>query len=174
MNQSLSDMINKVIEDYEVLLLRYVCGIIKDPEQAKDIVQEALIRYLREMQNSKEISNTRAWLYRVCHNLALDYIRKFKRRSASLENFQPTLADNNLKSPDEELSLKDETGLVNESLKELDERERRIIHMKVRDNMSYKEIAGAMDISVSNVGFILHKTMKKLATIYKTKNEVAP
>ena len=45
----------------------------------------------------------------------------------------------------------------------LNDRERQIVMLKIVDELSYKEIAETMEISVSNVGFILHNSMKKMA-----------
>ena len=167
---SLSERISGIIDEHEVPLVRYVTGILKDPEQAKDTVQDALIRLLREFEKGKEVKNVRAWLYRVCHNLALDHIRKFSRRSDNLDNVLPAVQDDTVKSPDDELNLKEQKELVLESLKELNEREQKIINMKVRENRSYKDIADALDLTVNNVGFILHRAMKKLAVIFKEKS----
>ena len=169
MSLNLSEKINQVISEHEISLVKYVTGILKDPEQAKDIVQDALIRFLRELKKESEIKNERAWLYRVCHNLSLDHIRKFKKRSSSFEEVLPTIQDDSVKSPDDELNLKEQKELVVESLKELNEREQKIINMKVRENSSYKDIAEAMGLTVNNVGFILHRAMKKLAVVFKEK-----
>ena len=175
MSQALSKKIDQIIIDYEMPLLNYVTGIIKDPSQAKDVVQDALIRYLKAQEKEMVIKNDRAWLYRVCHNLSLDYLRKIKRKSR-LEEHLPIFQDESSKSPDAELSLKEQTNMVLASLKELNEREQTIINMKVREHKSYKDIAEAMGLTVNNVGFILHRSMKKLALIFKEKaeNEVAP
>ena len=171
MSQSLSERIGKVIAEYEVPLVRYVTGIIKDPEQARDIVQDAFIKFLKELEKGSDLKNERAWLYRVSHNLALDFLRKFKRRSDNLDDVLPAMKDETVKTPDAELNLKEQKELVLKSLEELNEREQKIINMKVRDNRSYKDIAEAMDLTVNNVGFILHRAMKKLAAIFKDKSE---
>jgi RNA polymerase sigma factor (sigma-70 family) len=170
MSQTLSEKINQVIADYELPLVKYVAGILKDPEQARDVVQDALIRFIKELEKENSlIKNERAWLYRVCHNLALDYLRKMKKRS-SLEGFLPVFEDDSVKSPEAELSMKEQKELVLDSLKELNEREQKIINMKVREHKSYKDIAEALGLSVNNVGFILHRSMKKLAVIFKQKD----
>ena len=167
---NLSEKIGRIIEEHEVALIRYVTGILKDREQARDTVQDAFIRLLREFEKGIVVKNEKAWLYRVCHNRALDHIRKFKRRSDNLEDMLPAVEDSSVRSPDDELELKEQKEMVLESLKELNEREQKIIEMKVRENKSYKDIADSLDITVSNVGFILHRAMKKLAVVFKDKS----
>ena len=167
---NLSDKIGRIIEQHEVGLIRYVTGILRDREQARDIVQDALIRLLREYEKGNEVQNEKAWLYRVSHNRALDHIRKFKRRTDNFDDVLPAFENDSVKSPDEELDLKEQKELILASLKELNQREQKIIEMKVRDNKSYKDIADTLDLTVSNVGFILHRAMKKLAVVFKEKS----
>jgi len=56
----------------------------------------------------------------------------------------------------------------------LDQREREILSLKVEQGKSYKEIASILDLSVSNVGFILHSAMKKMQKAYKGIEGGAP
>ena len=172
MNSDLSKKINLLVEEYELSLVRYTASITKDAEQARDIVQDAFIKLISEMQQNKEIKNDKSWLYRVCHNSALDFIRKNKRRSEKREDIiQSMPGKSQNESPDKVLNKKEDKALVLESIKDLNEREQTIINLKVRDNLSYKEIAAELDLTVNNVGFILHRAMKKLAAIFKEKTE---
>jgi len=50
-----------------------------------------------------------------------------------------------------------------ESLKSLDERSRKLIQLKFDEGLSYKQISERMDLSISNVGYILHNALKSLA-----------
>ena len=51
----------------------------------------------------------------------------------------------------------------------LNEREREIVILKMEHDKSYKEIAEIMNLTVSNVGFILHGALKKLRNAYREK-----
>ena len=58
-----------------------------------------------------------------------------------------------------------------EALRRLGDRERELVVLKVYEEKSYKEIAEITGLTVSNVGFILHTAMKKLATMLSKKEE---
>ena len=161
------------MHEYELPLLRYATNIIKDSEQAKDTVQETFIRLVKEFEKGSDLQNIKAWLYRVCHNLSLDYLRKASRKSDCLDSVLPTKKDESLRSPSDELRHQEECQMVLDSVDQLNERERKILMMKVREGRSYKEIAEELDLTVNNVGFILHQTMKKLAEIFKHKADGA-
>jgi RNA polymerase sigma-70 factor (ECF subfamily) len=59
-----------LFDRYFVPLLRYGATMIKEEEEAKDIVQQAFIRL---WDQQVEIANARAWLYKTVHNASLDY-----------------------------------------------------------------------------------------------------
>jgi RNA polymerase sigma-70 factor (ECF subfamily) len=130
-------------------------------------VQEAFIKYLRHRQNRDiEIDNVSAWLYRVTHNLALDFIRKHKRVSELGDDHEQMLSSDEA-DPAQIADRREATGLAWQCLDILSDRERQMVILKVMEEKSYKEIADIMDLSVTNVGFILHTAMKKLAKALK-------
>ena len=51
-------------------------------------------------------------------------------------------------------------------------REQEIVRLKFQNNLSYREIAEVLEITTSNVGFILHTTMRKLRRQLKAEGEV--
>ena len=170
---SLSAKVTSAMEQFEIPLLKYVTGILKDPEQARDIVQEAFIRYVKHLNSQKPaIDNLSAWLYRVSHNLSLDFIRKNKRKADGFDEIKSVVRDESVQSPDKELQNKDDIELVWKGVETLSDREKEIVHVKIKKQLSYKEIAERMDLTTSNVGFILHKTMKKLAVYFQQNNSI--
>lgn len=171
MSQRLNDKITFLIEEYQLPLVRYTTAILKDHEQARDVVQDAFIKLIQAMRGKKEIRNEKSWLYKVCHNLALDYLRKKKKRYEKKEQVLTFTAPGAEQPPDKQLNSKEENKLVRASISRLNERERQILNLKIKDDLSYREIAKKLDLTVSNVGFILHKTMKKLALIFKETDE---
>jgi RNA polymerase sigma factor (sigma-70 family) len=159
----LSDEITALMAETEVPLLRYAIGIVKEQETAQDIVQDAYIKYLRFRREQREVANAKAWLYRVVHNLGIDYLRRRSRlvdcddelTQASTPSAEPT--------PDAVLERRDATRSAMAALDILSERDRGIVVMKVLEERSYKEIAASTGLTIGNVGFILHTAMKKLA-----------
>ena len=163
----LTEEINEVVSEYEEALLRYATRILKNPDLAQDMVQDAFIRYLKYREGGKEIEKPKAWLYRVTHNLSLDHIRKHSRMGSLDDETAAVVPDKPGMAPDELTDKRDAEALAWDMLKELPEREQQIVTLKVVENKSYKEIAEIMDLTTTNVGFILHTTMKKLAKSLK-------
>ena len=162
--KDLADEITAVVEDYQASLLRYAGRMLRNAVQAEDIVQDAFTKFIKHRRDSGEsIRNVKAWLYRVTHNLVLDHIRRHQRHQGHHETLQADLQDAAEESPAAEYSRRDAAQRAWQMLDVLNDRERQIVMLKIVDELSYKEIAETMEVSVSNVGFILHNSMKKMA-----------
>ena len=156
--------ITEIIKEREAPLLRYAGRLIRDNESARDVVQEVFIKYVRisQDQSRMKIDNLPAWLYRVTRNMCLDHL-KSKRVQLEIpidENIANFACG---ESPDTTLEKKDAMKLVRKKLMELEPRDREVVILKLEHGRSYREIAEIMGISVTNVGFILHTAIKKLA-----------
>ena len=156
--------IEAITAAYERRLLRYVARIMGNSSCAEDIVQEVFIKFAGswrgEMYESPQVS---AWLYKTAHNETIDFIRRETRRNTlHLQHIKESeIALDSTDNQDRYLS--DTTERVSEALSKLNDRDRNLVILKVYENRSYKEISDITGLSVSNVGFILHRAMRKLA-----------
>ena len=152
-----------VVEKYEAPLLRYVSRLVSDADAAQDIVQNTFIKLslhwkIKAGRPSAELS---AWLYRVAHNNAVDYVRKEARRRVFLVSHAEN-SDHRVEAHGSERSDKAEQATA--LLQTLTMRERLIVTLKVYEEKSYHDRAQIIGISEGNVGYILHHAMQKLAT----------
>ena len=168
---NLTEEINQIVNEFEVPLLRYATRILRSSTVACDIVQEVFIKYVRYRQEGTKdsIQNVKAWLYRVTNNLALDHIRKHQRLEELDEDMVKTLSHSNNGNPASLASKKDAESVAWGLLETLNDREKQIVLLKVVERKSYQDIANIMEISSSNVGFILHTALKKLARLMRGK-----
>lgn len=157
-----------VVSEYEAALLRYAGRILHNDNAAQDVVQNAFIRLFKswtdEMSPSPKLSS---WLYRVTHNCAVDYLRKESRRHL----LHTRHADEQAKfaPPDrgKEFRISEAAEGAVVALKSLKMREQQLVVLKVYEEKSYKEISEITGLTVSNVGYILHHAMKKMAVELK-------
>ena len=156
--------ITEIIKEREAPLLRYAGRLIRDSEAARDVVQEVFIKYVRisQDQGRAKIDNLPAWLYRVTRNLCLDHL-KSKRVQLEIPIDENIANFAGGESPDRTLEKEEAMILIRKKLMELEPRDREVVILKIEHGRSYKEISEIMGISVTNVGFILHTAIKKLA-----------
>jgi RNA polymerase sigma-70 factor (ECF subfamily) len=74
--------------------------------------------------------------------------------------------------PDEQIARWEAIGLVRLVLETLDERSRELIRLRFTEELSYKEIADRMTLTVGHVGYLLHYALKAMA-VELEKTEVA-
>ncbi len=157
--------LRQVFDTEESPLLRYAHGLTAQRETAEDIVQEA---FLRLHSHWHEVETPRPWLFRCVRNLALNHLRKNKRNT-SLETNPQTSKEWETPSPDPDATLgKLETiGTLQLLISELPEPDRTLVSLKYLSGLKYEEIAHQTNLTVSNVGYKLHHTLKSLASSLK-------
>lgn len=155
---SREEWMRDVLERFERPLLRYALRLVHDMEAARDIVQDTLLRLCQQGQEDVE-RQLQAWLYRVCHNRAVDHLRKEGRmQSVDAARLEVPVGP----GPQEAVLGQDEQERVLACLGGLPERQQTLLRLKFQEGLSYKEMARQTDLSVSNVGFILHQAIRAL------------
>mgnify|MGYP002152565547 CR=1 FL=1 len=154
--------LQRTVSTYESALLRYATRLVGNPTAAEDVVQNAFVTLIRRWRDDPSPSpQISAWLYRVTHNEAVDYLRKeSRRRELHVRHAEEQEAS---RSPHPDRTVSDRAADATHALNQLDERERLLVVLKVYEQKSYKEIAEIAGLSVGNVGYILHQAMKKMA-----------
>ena len=154
------EIVALAIEKYQSMLLKYAYSIIGDYTTSQDVVQDVFLK-LCEADYRKVETFLKAWLFKVCRNRAFEILRK-ERKMEELTDVKLKMTGSDDPTPYEEMEKNEDFKLINDILKKLPEREREIVCLKYQSNMSYREISKVADISVSNVGFILHSAIKRL------------
>lgn len=171
---------------YRPLVLRYqnrlfsmVVGMLRNGEDARDIVQVAFVKAYQNIGTFRVDSAFYTWLYRIAMNLAIDHCRKNKRRRTS--SFEEAVAQrdedgtvaeqHHAESPVRALARKELHERIYAALDELSEDMREVILLREVEGLSYKEIADRMDIPEGTVMSRLFYARKKLQTILKSSDE---
>jgi RNA polymerase sigma-70 factor (ECF subfamily) len=139
---------------FERPLLRYVTSLV-GPELAPDIVQEGFLELCK--QDPRELDGrVGPWLFVVCRNRALDTRRRSTRMQSATT--AEALADEGA-GPEAMLERKQDMTRLARVLEGLDQRQREVVRLRFAGGLSYKEIAAITELTVTNVGFILHTAL---------------
>jgi RNA polymerase sigma factor (sigma-70 family) len=160
-----SESIEELFLALESPLLSYARRLAPSTDMAEDFVQEAFVRLHAQFA---QVRAPRNWLYRTVHNLALNH----RRNSDKIVPFA-LASDSEAESgsdpadprplPDEQIARSEAVGLVGRNLQNLDARSQELIRLKFTEDLSYKEISVRTGLSVGNVGYLLHHSLKSLA-----------
>jgi len=163
--QSKADWVRSTLKRHEGSLLRYAASITGDAERARDVVQDTFVRLCAEEPAQLDGKLTE-WLFTVCRNRALDVQRKEKRMTALTEIDLET-RDNGEPSPAWAAEKRDEAKTALHFLEALPPNQREVIRLKFQSGLSYQEISRVTNLSVSNVGFLIHTGIKTLRQNFK-------
>ena len=167
-----------ILERYEAPLLRYAGRYNR--AAAQDIVQETFLRLVRESRAPAPsdapsdappaaIEHLSAWLYRVTRNLAIDQARKEER----MERREQWTAVSEVQRPAApDVETRELVDVVDQRLHGLPPKERDVLILKIQEQKSYREISSITGLSTSNVGYLIHKGLKSLATELRTAGVV--
>src|SRR5262249_30168450 len=74
------DAFEQLVRVYDQSVLRLAMNLLRSPEDARDVYQEAFLRVYRNLNNFRFDCSFHTWLYRIVTNLCLDLMRKRKVR----------------------------------------------------------------------------------------------
>jgi RNA polymerase sigma-70 factor (ECF subfamily) len=156
--------VRSALDEFEGPLLRYAQRITGDAERARDVVQETFLRLWKQLwMDSAEVLDGRLpqWLFTVCRNLALDVRRKEQRMTSLAEPIgYRTFSDESL--PEETAETADTAEQVAGWLLRLPANQQEVIRLKFQNGLKYKQIAEITGLTVTNVGFLIHKGIAAL------------
>lgn len=158
----ISKLIQNAYDDYSDDVFRFCMLKVSDRDVALDIVQDTYIKTLTYMQKGNEIDNMRAFIYRTCRNLIVDYYRKSK--SQSLDTILETGVDvaNN---DEQQILTRQELQAVFTLFERLDDQYRDVLYFKFVEDLDIVEISDILGISENHVSVRMHRGIKKLREI---------
>jgi RNA polymerase sigma factor (sigma-70 family) len=152
---------------YQGSLVRFAGRLLGDREAAQDVVQEAFLQVARHPWRLLGVDSCHNWLLRVTRNLGVSRIRRDSRARKHTEAFAAqATAEATTRSQDPVAALEREEvrTKVREAIHRLPPRYREVLLLKVEEEKSYREIAEITGLTVTNVGYLLHRAMKELST----------
>ena len=157
-----ADWIRDLLKKHEDPLIRYAVRLTGDVETARDVVQDTFVKLIHADASSIEDHATE-WLYTVCRNRCLDVNRKERRMKNMPEQAEQFLEhDNPQPSRDVDVTTQESHQQVFDALDSLPEKQQEVIRLKYQGGLSYREISRVTELTVSNVGFLIHTGMKTL------------
>lgn len=161
-----------ILDRYEGPLTRYAARITGDADLARDVVQEAFLRLCSE--DPAEVDGRVAqWLYTVCRNRALD-VRRKESRMQSLTEPQATMFEAACSEPTSAVEQQEGVSRVLQVLALLPENQQEVIRLRFQGGLSYKDIASVLDLSVTNVGYLIHTAIKTIRLKLNAYGEFVP
>jgi len=163
------EALKEIFDKYNKKVYRIAYGVVRQREEALDIVQEVFIKLFHSIKNFKGKSHFYTYLYRMVMNTAIDHARKTgKQIISSLDqegSFQPS--DDLEKGPERILLQKELEERVKLAMDKLPAEQRAALIFRDVEGLSYQEMAETMGCSIGTVMSRLHYGRKRMQELLK-------
>ena len=153
------------VRTHSAIIHRAVNGFASGSDR-DDLLQEILLAVWKAVPAFRGRSKDTTYLYRVCHNAALVWVRgerNFKRRNDAFATYHDVGVEDRCSNQDTRLSR------LYSAIRDLRPVDRSLILLSL-DGLSYREMSDVMGISESNVGAKLSRIRTRLAETMKGGN----
>jgi len=145
---------NFLLRRHQSKIYGKIYNVVKDVAVAQDVFQDAMMKAVVALKTGSynEEGKFVPWVMRIAHNLCIDYFRNKKKIPVfrGTEEYDPLdyVTDQGLNK--EESAIKKEMfGVARELMMVLPEEQKEIVLMRLYFDMSFKEIAEKLDISIN-------------------------
>lgn len=126
----------------------------RNPDLADDLLHDVFVTAARRREQLARADSPRAWLFGVARKIALASGRKLQRRSLELTHDVAARSDEDPADT-----------AFHEAIAALEPRDREILELRLREGLTYDEIAAALEIPVGTVRSRLHHAVRRLRAL---------
>jgi RNA polymerase sigma-70 factor (ECF subfamily) len=155
------DAFEVLLSRYEDAVVTFCYAFVRNRELAEDLAQETFLRVYRSAPRYRPLAKFTTWLYRISANLCINELNKGKlRKAVSLDEPAGSNPDGtriveriaaDVKPPLNEAEIREAHALVEEAITRLPEDQRTTLVMVEYHNLSYRDIADILGVTVSAI-----------------------
>jgi RNA polymerase sigma factor (sigma-70 family) len=173
--QAFADLMDR----YRKPVYHMILKMVRNVDDAEDLTIEAFAKAFRSLSRFKKDYTFSTWLFRIATNNAIDFIRKKKLETMSLdtsftddvgENVTIDVEDNDL-NPMEETIKGQKIKLIRIFVDKLPPKYQRLVKLRYFDELSYEEIAKELEAPLGTVKAQLHRARELMYDLVKGKQQ---
>jgi RNA polymerase sigma-70 factor (ECF subfamily) len=141
-------------------LFRLALSIMGNKEDAEDVVQDVLFNVWKKRDKWHEIENIEAYCFRSTRNTALDRIALMENQTQAIpEGFEYPFQEEDIQR---KIEKQEQIEAIENWVKKLPEKQRSVFLLREIEELSYREIAGILNVSEEQVKITLFRLRRKL------------
>jgi RNA polymerase sigma-70 factor, ECF subfamily len=161
------ELLDRLIEQYQYRLFRYLLYITGDRERAEDFFQETWVRVLERGQQYDVRFKFEAWLFAIARNLVIDWQRQKKMQSLDTlmdpkEGTTFELADEKAESPLNLILQEEVQDKMRAVLARIPATNREVLLLRFQEELQLEEIARIQATPISTVKSRLYRGLEEL------------
>ena len=151
----------ELIRVYYPFVYAIVIGIVKNPHDAEEVVQDTFLNAYRGLGRYQEMEKFKNWLGEIARNRARSWLRKQRIDTVSIDEVnEHTLGMQDL--PDEQLIRREQRELIRRAMETLSEKDREIARAYYLEGASYDELTSTHGLSYNAIAFRLSRAKRQL------------
>ena len=158
-----TDKLALLFERYNKPLFSYFYRYCGRQDVSEDLVQNVFYRILKYRKDYNGSGKFTTWMYKIAHNLAIDYYRKHGRHQF---HDVDRLVDENEDTADKALIKKEEIRFLRQALDQLKPHEREVLILSKYQELTYKEIGSILNSPEGTIKARVFRAIKSLKEIY--------
>ncbi len=168
-----------LMERYKRPVYHMVLKMVRNVDDAEDLTIEAFAKSFKNLHKFKKDFTFSTWLFRIATNNAIDFIRKKRLNTMSLdtsftddngEAVGIDVEDQNL-NPQEVAIKSQKVELIQMFVTKLPAKYQRLVRLRYFEELSYEEIAEELDAPLGTVKAQLHRARELMYDLVKNKKE---
>lgn len=165
----------ELMKRYKKPVYHMVLKMVRNVDDAEDLTIEAFAKAFKNLHRFKKDYTFSTWLFRIATNNAIDFIRKKRLETMSLnssftddngESVNIDVEDKNL-TPDQETIKDQKIELVRMFVDKLPAKYQRLVKLRYFDELSYEEIAKVLEAPLGTVKAQLHRARELMYDLVK-------
>jgi len=161
-----NDAFRQLLSQYKERLYWHVRNIVKDHDDADDVLQNTFIKIFRNIDKFKGDSKLFSWMYRIATNESITFLNnKAKKLQVSSEEYQTSLIENiesDVYFEGDEIQLK-----LQRAIALLPQKQQQVFNMKYFQELKYREMADILETSEGALKASYHIAVKKIEEYLK-------
>ncbi len=159
----------EIYDQYYHRVRNFILASVRDEWAADDLTQETFIRVQKNLNTLKDSSKLASWIFRIAHNLCGDHFRNLKRTLSNERELNEVKDVFKEAMVQKRLEQQEMSSCVQGLVMLLPESSQNIIRLFDMAELSHREIAETLGITVENVKVRLHRARKELRALLEKK-----
>lgn len=157
-------------ERYFDRIYRYTYLKLGDPLDAEDLTEQVFLKMIESVGSFQwQGSSFASWLYRIAHNLVVDFLRQHSRRPQTpLESVSEVLPSDG-DSPDDHAERRDFAGHLVGAMSDLTDLQAQVIALKFGSDLTNAQVAEILDRTEGAVKALQYSALQKLNKLMATR-----
>ena len=161
----------EIIRDYKDGLMLYLNGYVHDIHDAEDLMEDTFVKIYAKRPRYSQNYSFKTWLYTIGRNVAIDHLRREKRRNArSLEDMGDTVADK-VQLEQDYLKKEDDIILLS-AMNRMNSDYRQTLYLKYFEDLSNEEIGKVLGKTRRQVENLLYRGKRTLKSIIEQEDNL--